>query len=138
MQTPRLIRWPLAPATAVLVALVVASPACPQEAFQDNAAVFDATFVGISPGQFWSYFRELLVPALAFTFLFFYNLPLKEIPFVKDLADYEPPVWVLPLFALGILFLSAFIGGTAFFLSFWTDEINGPLFQQRFQKSSSI
>src|ERR1700736_7069451 len=95
--------------------------------------MFEPTLFGIAPSQFWSLFRDLLTPTLGFMFLFLLGLPLKGIPFVKDLADYHPPEYLLPVFALGSLFLSTFALGSALFLYLWRENVDETLFSTSFQ-----
>jgi hypothetical protein len=81
--------------------------------------MFEPTLMGIEPTQFWTFFIGLLPATLAFMFLFLLGLPLKELPFIKDIAsDYKPPKYVLPFFALGSLLISSFCLGTVVFLTF--------------------
>lgn len=100
--------------------------------------MFAPTLFGISPSQFWSLFRDLLTPTLGFMFLFLLGLPLKDIPFVKNLTDYHPPKYVLPVFALGSLLLSTFTLGSALFLHLWHENVDVSLFTNSFQIVRSL
>ena len=62
-------------------------------------------------GQNW-YFeaaRAMLIPTLGFCFLYLLDLPLKSLP-ILNVEDYSPPRWLVPIFALGSLFLLALVG----------------------------
>ena len=62
-------------------------------------------------GQNW-YFeaaRAMLIPTLGFCFLCLLDLPLKSLP-ILNVEDYSPPRWLVPVFALGSLFLLALVG----------------------------
>ena len=95
--------------------------------------MFAPTLFGITPDQFWSLFRDLLTVTIGFMFLFLLGLPLKDMPLIKDVAHYEPPKYVLPVFAMGSLFLSAFALGSVLFLNVWRENVDETLFNDSFQ-----
>jgi hypothetical protein len=100
--------------------------------------MFEPTLLGITPDQFWGFFLSLLSPMLGFMFLFLLGLPLKAIPLVKDLTNYEPPGYILPVFALGTLFLTSFAIWAIFFLNVWRETPNPLLFGKTFTISRHI
>jgi hypothetical protein len=59
---------------------------------------------GLDQDWFVESARILLIPTLGFCFVYLLGLPLKSLPVLK-VEDYNPPKWVVPLFALGSLFV---------------------------------
>jgi hypothetical protein len=67
--------------------------------------MFDPEILGWPSLSWVSLAQTLLTPALGFVFLFLMGLPLTKFSWVQGDAKYTPPGWVLPLFALGSVFV---------------------------------
>jgi hypothetical protein len=67
--------------------------------------MFDPQLFGFLSIDYFRFAQTLLVPTLGFMFLYFLRLPLRKLPIISDATDYAPPPWLLPMFALGSLFL---------------------------------
>jgi hypothetical protein len=78
--------------------------------------MFDAELFGITAKEFLTSAQALATPTLGFMFLFLLALPLKKLPLI-DVADYRPPAWVLPVFAIGSFFAVIFCLTVALSLS---------------------
>jgi hypothetical protein len=79
--------------------------------------MFEPEALGFTSAQYQQVAVSLVTPVLGFLFLFMLGLPLKKIPFIDAIEDYSPPVWVLPLFALGSLFICSLFLSIALFLN---------------------
>jgi len=79
--------------------------------------MFDPELFEFTSSQYRDFAVAMLTPTLAFLFLFLLALPLKKLPFLQAAEDYKPPSWVLPLFALGSLFVCTYFLGVSLFMS---------------------
>jgi hypothetical protein len=79
--------------------------------------MFDPELFELTASQYRDFAMAMLTPTLAFLFLFLLALPLKKLPFLEAAEDYKPPGWVLPLFAIGSLFVCSFFFGVSLFMS---------------------
>lgn len=70
--------------------------------------MFEAELLGLTESQYGHIAGLLLGPALGFAFLFLLSLPLKKLPFLAVDADFKPPEWVVPVFAITLVFLFFF------------------------------
>ena len=66
--------------------------------------MFDAELLGFTATQYWQFASVILTPTLGFVFVYLLNRPLKRLPLIDAGDDYQPPRWVLPVFAISSLF----------------------------------
>jgi hypothetical protein len=67
--------------------------------------LFEPEILGVSSSVLWSLTQAMITPALGFAFLYLVGVPLAELPFLPKGTKYEPPNWVLPVFAHGSAFI---------------------------------
>jgi hypothetical protein len=67
--------------------------------------MFEPQLFGLLAQDYLRAAETLFAPTLGFLFLYLLRLPLKQLPLIAAAADYKPPTWLLPIFALGTFFV---------------------------------
>ena len=78
--------------------------------------MFEAEIFRLSSSTLWSFSQTLITPTLGFLFLYLLRLPLSELYFLPKKTEYQPPAWVLPLFAHVSTFLLVACASATLFL----------------------
>jgi hypothetical protein len=103
-----------------------------------ESKVFDAELLGFTATQYWQFASILLTPTLGFVFLFLLNRPLKKLPFIDTGDDYQPPRWVLPVFAISSLFLASLSVSISAFLLFMNSHSSDETFLKSHQLERTL
>ncbi len=93
--------------------------------------MFDAELFGITSHDLLASAHALVAPMLGFLFLFLLALPLKKLPIV-DIGNYRPPASLLPIFAIGSLFVVTFCLTAALMLARWSSYPSSEEFEKTF------
>jgi hypothetical protein len=96
--------------------------------------MFEPELFGFNASQLQAFAAVLFTPTIGFVFLYLIGLPLKSLPIVDSAAEYRPPSWVLPIFALGSLFAISLISSVSIFLSLMTSRPAVDQFLRTFHK----
>ena len=107
---------------------------CSRRECQAYMAAFDSTIFGVGVTELRSFCAAMLTPTLGFVFLYLLGKPLKKLPILEIDSDYQPPRWVLPIFALGsaCLISGAFSGSV--FLNVLKSRPSNEIFLHQYQK----
>jgi hypothetical protein len=100
--------------------------------------MFEGELFGLDASQYRAFSAVIFTPAIGFVFLFLLGRPLKKLPIIDATADYTPPSWVLPVFALGALFSISLAMSIALSLSFLSSKPSLDRFLESFRKEFVI
>lgn len=102
--------------------------------------MFDAELAGFTATQYWQFASVILTPTLGFVFVYLLNRPLRRLPFIDTGDDYQPPRWVVPVFAISSLFAASLsISISAFMLLMYSHSSDNTFLEShQFERSLEI
>jgi hypothetical protein len=97
-------------------------------------AAFDPTIFGVGVTELRSFCGAMLTPTLGFAFLYLLGRPLRKLPMLDMDSDYQPPRWVLPIFALGSVFVISVAFVSSIFLSVLKSTPSEETFIEQYER----
>ena len=95
-------------------------------------AEFGSTVLGVDVAELRGFSAAIVTATLGFAFLYLLGRPLKKLPILDVDPDYEPPRWVLPIFALGSAFLISVAFSSSIFLNVLQSTTSVSDFSQQY------
>ena len=100
--------------------------------------MFEPQLFGLLAKDYFGAAQTLFAPAVGFLFLYLLRLPLQKLPIIAAVTEYRPPIWLLPIFALGTWFLFVLFLSIGGWLEILRSNAPSEVFARSFQRTRQV